>query len=151
MAQPYHLHKEMKMTASSLKPDVVSQYLLTHGYQPHIETFGKTDYIIGSRIKTPDFELVYRMEDGQLIICDFIACREGGQSNRAVIAFIKLIHQIERAVPQMQLVRGLQPESLQPEINVVRQRLAKALIAQGASWQDIDGGSWLVYPNKYHK
>jgi hypothetical protein len=58
-----------------------------------------------------------------------------------------LIHRIERYVKELSSVRGRFIDSVaNSQINQVRERLAKVLVAQGASWEEVEGESWLVYP-----
>jgi len=140
----------MQTTTSTTSPktDIVTRYLAANGFAPQVERFGNSDVIIGFRIKHADFELVYRFENEELIVCDFVNCSKENQNNRAVAGFIKIIHQLERALPQIRLVKGMLLQSLYDEVTTLRERLANVLIAQGANWQLIEGDSWLVYPNK---
>ncbi|MGC0154710.1 secretion protein [Chromobacterium vaccinii] len=134
------------MQETTIKPDAVTQFLLAQGLVPEAEYFGNSHVVIGQRVKLLDCELVYRLEDAELIICDFVARQPVQGSASAVSAFIHLIRKIEQSVPQVRLVRGLFLENmLQPELNQVRARLSKVLEAQGAEWRDIDGEQWLVY------
>lgn len=128
--------------------DPVTHFLKSVGLQPEVAYFEKSDFVVGWRIRSNAFELVYRQEGNQLIICDF-AANEGAldASNGAVIAVLQLIHRIERAVPQLRLVRGLFIETLSnPHVNKLRERLARVLEGQGAVWADFDGEQWLTYP-----
>lgn len=97
-----------------------------------------------------DFELIYRINNDQLIICDFRAT-EASHSQRAVAGFIKLIHQLEIHLPALALVRGIILDSGHEEVKTTRQRLGDALIYQGASWQDIEDETWLVYTMASHR
>lgn len=133
---------------TAVKSDVVTRYLAANGFTPQVERFGNSDFIIGMRIQHTDFELVYRFENEELIVCDFVNRSKENQNNRAVAGFIKLIHQLERAVPHIRQVRGMLLHSVYAEVTALRERLATVLIAQGANWQQVEGDSWLVYPNK---
>ncbi|AAQ60244.1 secretion protein [Chromobacterium violaceum] len=134
------------MQEMNIKPDVVTQFLLSQGLVPEAEYFGNSHVLVGQRVKLLDCELVYRLEDEELIICDFVAKQPVQGSASAVAAFIHLIHKIEKSVPTVKRVRGLFLESMtRPELNQIRMRLSKVLEAQGATWRDIDGELWLVY------
>jgi hypothetical protein len=127
--------------------DPVTRLLRSQGVEPKVACFESSDFVIGWRIRMADFELVYRVEGDQLIVCDFQPTVHGGDSNGAVMAFIRFIHSIERAVPQLAAVRGMFFESLSnPELTAERQRLVRAYESQGAVWREIDGDAWLVYP-----
>ncbi|MEA3117390.1 MAG: hypothetical protein QOI13_660, partial [Paraburkholderia sp.] len=111
--------------------------------------FESSDFVIGWRIRREGFELVYRVEADQLIVCDFQAVHSaggGGDANGAVLAFVRFIHRIERDVPELSSVRGMFVESLaNPGLTGLRQRLSRVLRSQGAQWREIDGDPWLVY------
>ncbi|MBV4465811.1 hypothetical protein KVG95_21015 [Pseudomonas sp. SWRI79] len=127
--------------------DPVTQFLRSQGLQPEVAYFERSDFVIGWRIHLGDLELVYRLEEDTLIVCDFTA-KEGAQGTSGAVAqFVHLIHRIERNVQQLHAVRGMFIERIaNPELNGVRERLASVLEAKGASWQEVDGKPWLVYP-----
>ncbi|MGF6401553.1 hypothetical protein ABH905_005219 [Pseudomonas frederiksbergensis] len=127
--------------------DPVTHFLKSQGLLPEVAYFERSDYVLGWRVHLEDFELVYRCENNTLIVCNFIAKEEAKVMGRAISQFVFLIHRIERNIKQLYSVRGRFIESFSnPEINQVRERLASILMAKGASWQQIDGESWLVYP-----
>jgi hypothetical protein len=146
------------MTTEPLDP--VTRFLKAEGIEPEVACFESSDFVIGWRIREAGFELVYRVEDDQLIVCDFHALESqaleshalesaggGGDANGAVRAFVRFIHRIERHVPQLRSVRGMFVESLaNPALTALRQRLSRVLESQGAAWREIDGDPWLVYP-----
>lgn len=132
------------MTTDNL--DALTRFLKSQGLEPAVARFESTDFVIGWRVRTPEFELVYRVEADQLIVCDYQPVA-GGQANGAVMAFIRFIHRIERHVPQLASVLGMFVDMLSdPALTAERRRLAGVLEAQGASWREIDGEAWLVYP-----
>ncbi|MEJ8799954.1 secretion protein [Trinickia caryophylli] len=133
------------------KLDAVTRFLQSQGFEPAVACFESSDFVIGWRIRTPEFELVYRVEADQLIVCDYQPAA-GGQANGAVMAFIRFIHRIERHVPQLASVRGMFIEMLSdPVLTEARKRLARVLEAQGADWREIEGEAWLVYPMPVRK
>ncbi len=126
--------------------DAVTCYLKKSGMKPEPAYFESSSFMIGWRIQVNDLELVYRLDEDCLIICDLVSLRESSGSSDAVSTFIHLIHQMERSGVQVREVRGMFVKTLSnPEINRMRERLAAVLEAQGAYWQEIDGDSWLVY------
>ncbi|AZE49984.1 hypothetical protein C4K04_4320 [Pseudomonas chlororaphis] len=127
--------------------DPVTLFLKLQGLQPEVAYFEKSDFVVGWQVHLGDFELVYRFEDNTLTVCSFTAIEGAKGTSGAVSQFIFLIHRIERYVKELYSVRGRFIDSIaNPEINQVRERLANVLMAKGASWQEIDGESWLVYP-----
>lgn len=135
------------MQGTDAKSDAVTLWLQAQGLMPQLEFFGNSQLVVGWRVKLTDFELVYRQQSDELIICDFVALSDAPASHRAVLAFIKLIHQLQRSVTSLRLVRGLFLHSLTlPALNSLRERLAAVLEAKGATWQEIDGEPWLTYP-----
>lgn len=125
--------------------DVVTEYLRIRGEKPEVAYFGSSHFVIGWQVKMPDFELIYRVEDDELIICNFNARQDVTNNNQAVSAFIRLIHKLEQSVPKIKRVRGMFLDSLELKVVALRQRLAEALIYQGACWEEIDGDAWLTY------
>lgn len=127
--------------------DPVTQFLKSQGLQPEVAYFEKGDFVMGWQVHLGDFELVYRFEDNTLTVCNFTAIEGTKGTSGAISQFIFLVHRIGRHIKQLYSVRGRFVEILSsPEINRVRERLANVLISKGASWQIIDGDSWLVYP-----
>lgn len=136
---------------AAIKRDVVTQYLASLGHTPQPAYFLNTSFMMGWRVIFPEFELVYRLQQQQLVICDFLASDENNEAAQAVMAFIKLIHSLERAMPQLLQVRGMLMDSPYPNVNQLRRRLSRALISQGATWEEIDGEHWLIYPTGMKK
>lgn len=136
------------MTNEPLDP--VTRFLKAQGLEPQVACFESSDFVIGWRVRAEGFELVYRVEADQLIVCDFVTVQSaggGGDANGAVLAFVRFIHRIERHVPELSSVRGMFVESLSnPAFTTLRQRLSRVLESQGAAWREIDGDPWLVYP-----
>ena len=127
--------------------DPVTQFLKSQGMQPEVAYFEKSEFVMGWHLQLGDFELVYRFEDSTLTVCEFTAIETAKGTSGAVSQFISLIHRIERHVKELSSVRGRFIDSVaNSKINKVRERLANVLMAEGASWQEIDGEPWLVYP-----
>lgn len=127
--------------------DPVTQFLKSQGLQPEVAYFEKSDFVMGWQVQLGDFELVYRFEDSALKVCDFTAIEGAKGTSGAVSQFISLIHRIERYVKELSSVQGRFIDSVaNSEINQVRERLANVLMAEGASWQEVEGEPWLVYP-----
>jgi hypothetical protein len=127
--------------------DPVTQFLKSQGLQPEVAYFEKSEFVMGWQVQLGDFELVYRFEDSTLTVCNFTAIESAKGTSGAVSQFISLIHRIERYVKELSSVRGRFIDSVaNSQINQVRERLAKVLMAQGASWEEVEGESWLVYP-----
>ncbi|MEA3119920.1 MAG: hypothetical protein QOI13_3190, partial [Paraburkholderia sp.] len=101
------------MTNEPLDP--VSRFLKAQGLEPQVACFESSDFVIGWRIRAEGFELVYRVEADQLIICDFRTLQStggGGDANGTVLAFVRFIHRVECHVPELSNVRGMFVESL---------------------------------------
>ncbi|WP_181321905.1 secretion protein [Trinickia symbiotica] len=127
--------------------DPVTRFLKAQGLEPTVACFGSSDFVIGWRVRLSGFELVYRVEGDQMIVCDFLPGEGERESNGAVMAFVRFVHGLERQVPELGSVRGMFLESLSnPALTAERRRLARVLQLQGAAWHEIDGDPWLVYP-----
>lgn len=131
---------------NTLECDVLTTFLHGQGERTEVEYFGRSEFVVGRRLRQADFEIVYRQDAQELVIVDFVAAA-GREEAGAVSGFIRLIHRIEREVPGLQRVRGLflRVETQSP-LNHVRERLSRVLEHQGAHWEMIDGDAWLVYP-----
>lgn len=127
--------------------DPVTQFLKSQGLQPEVAYFEKSEFVMGWQVKLGDFELVYRFEDSTLTVCNFTTNESAKGTSGAVSQFISLIHRIERYVKELSSVRGRFIDSVaNSQINQVRERLAKVLMAQGAYWKRVEDEYWLVYP-----
>ncbi|QGY32173.1 secretion protein [Pantoea cypripedii] len=124
------------------KKDILTEFLFNQGKTTETAYLGKSNYILGQRVNMNGYDLIYRIENEVLIICNFVASQDNNDQ-RAVAGFIKFIHQLENALPQIKQVRG---RILDTETNPVRQRLSDALIYQGARIEEIDEDPWLIYP-----
>lgn len=131
---------------NTLEHDALTTFLHGQGESTEVEYFGHSEFVIGRRLRKSAFEIVYRQEGHEVVIADFVATQQHDDAS-AVSGFIRLIHRIERDMPQLQRVRGLFVRSeAQPQLNHVRERLSQVLERQGAHWEVIDGAPWLVYP-----
>ncbi|NWD64108.1 secretion protein [Pseudomonas sp. IPO3774] len=131
---------------SNLELDALTTFLHGRGESTEVEYFGQSEFVIGRRLRRREFEVVYRQDGNEVVIADFIT-REGCDDVDAVSAFIRLIHWIERELPDLYRVRGLFVRTeAQPQLNQVRERLSRVLERKGAHWQMIEGDAWLVYP-----
>ncbi|RKT98653.1 secretion protein [Burkholderia sp. Nafp2/4-1b] len=127
--------------------DVATRYLQAQGMHPEPAYFGESHFRIGWRLRVNDLDLVYRLVDDSLVVCDLAACSGGSGPSDAVATFIHLVHRMERAGIALREVRGTFFETVSnAQLNRLRQRLAMVLEAQGAYWREIDGDPWLVYP-----
>ncbi|AOJ04760.1 MULTISPECIES: hypothetical protein [Burkholderia] len=127
--------------------DAATRYLQTQGMHPEPAYFGGSRFQIGWRVRVNDLDLVYRLVDDSLVVCDLAASGGGGGASDAVATFIHLVHRMERAGIPLREVRGTFFETVSnAQLNRLRQRLATVLEAQGAYWRDIDGDPWLIYP-----
>lgn len=131
---------------NTLEHDALTTFLHGQGECTEVAYFGQSEFVVGRRLRQSEFEIVYRQEGHEVVIADFAAAR-GHDDTGAVSGFIRLIHRIERGMPQLQRVRGLFVRSeTQPQLNHIRERLSRVLERQGAHWEVIDGDAWLVYP-----
>lgn len=126
----------------------VLTYLKTTDKSPVPAYFNNSKFMMGYKITTPDYVLTWRIEEDHLVICDLTSPVEADYSKSAVSRFIKLVHSIEDAVPEIKAVRGMIIPSAFPVVNKLRQRLEQVLLGQGARWQVIKEDLWLVYPTK---
>ncbi|EMU9000463.1 hypothetical protein AAA733_003563 [Providencia rettgeri] len=125
--------------------DAVTEYLYRKGKQPQKAFFNNSSVFIGWKVEFTHFELTYRLNDKELIICDFSSTAHSKNKRMATISFIKFIHELESCCFDFNSIRGLLLASPNPEVTELRERLAQSLLSQGAEWEMINGDNWLVY------
>ncbi|WP_421253907.1 type III secretion protein [Aeromonas jandaei] len=124
--------------------DDVSRFMLTEGLNPAPEYFLGSDFLLGQRIETAHFHLVYRQEGERLILCDFAAREQDGQ---AVLALRKLLHRMITSVPRLRYLDALiLPAPRDAQLHETRQRLRKLMLEEGAQQVQLEGELWLRYP-----
>lgn len=123
--------------------DDVTRFLHGEGFQPTAQRFLGSDFLLGYRIVTEQFVLIYRQEGERLLLCDFASAAADGQ---AVIALRTLLRHIESAVPAVHYVDAIilaAPHDA--ALNRVRERLAELMLAEGAQPVGIQDEQWLRY------
>ena len=123
--------------------DDVTRFLDGEGLQPAAQGFLGSDFLLGYRIATAHFVLVYRQESERLLLCDFVATAAEGQ---AVIALRKVLRRVVNAVPAVRYVDAMilaAPHDA--ALNDARDRLANVMVAEGAQPMEIGGEQWLRY------
>jgi hypothetical protein len=124
----------------------VDRFLNAGGIEVRVARFGDSDFIVGSEILLDGLELVYRVDDGELVICHFAARGPSQGLASASGQLISLLERILEGVPGVHSVRGMiQSVLAEPELGRARARLADALLARGAAWVELDGVPWLRY------
>lgn len=134
-----------------LATDAVTTYLQAQGEQLEAVYFERSHFFLGWRLVRAAMTVVYRLEQEQLIICDFSTENEGVQSRRAAYEFVQFVHEIKQNVKQVQCVKGTFFFPLaNPQVAEMRRRWIAFLERQGAHWettQEVDGQmqKWLVF------
>lgn len=126
--------------------DAMSHYLASQGRQTSVAYFANSGFEMGRSLQGDYLNLVFKVDNHQLLICDLQA-RQGPKGvHSAVSEFVALIHQIEQQVPEIQEVRGLLRTTGTAREQRLRSKLAEVLEKQGATRSDIEGDHWLIYP-----
>ncbi|MBJ7263181.1 MAG: hypothetical protein JHC61_05330 [Burkholderiaceae bacterium] len=123
--------------------DDVTHFLRGEGLQPAAQRFLGSDFLLGYRIATEHFVLIYRQEGERLLLCDFAAATADGQ---AVIALRTLVRRIASAVPAVRYVDAMiltAPHDA--ALNRARERLADLMLAEGAQPIVLQDEQWLRY------
>ena len=123
--------------------DDVTRFLCGEGLQPAAHRFLGSDFLLGYRIATAHFVLIYRHEGERLLLCDFAAAAADGQ---AVIALRTLLRRIVGAVPTVRYVDAMiltAPHDA--ALNRARERLADLMLAEGARPIALQNEQWLRY------
>lgn len=125
--------------------DPLVLYLDKLGLKSEDSYFANSGFLLGRRVTLPYLEMVLRFEDGVVLICDYKA-RHGPTGLRgAVSEFVSFVHGIERRMAEVRQVSGLLRRSGPPQELILRQKLERVLLRQGATIEQHQGESWLVY------
>lgn len=130
--------------------DAISQYLACQGRQTSVAYFANSGFEMGRSLQGEYLNLIFRVDNHQLLICDLQARKVPKGIQSAVSEFVALIHQIEQHVPQIQEVRGLLRTTGSARERQLREKLAEVLEKQGARRADIEGDHWLIYSCQQH-
>ncbi|WP_456280427.1 hypothetical protein M1D55_06510 [Cupriavidus sp. JZ107] len=132
MAAPNHSDSESPRAAAVVPADPVTGFLLSRGLQTVMAYLGESAFELGRRVRFGGLDLIYRFEQGTLLICDIAAYdvaayggpgiwsssdspyspappSAAGDVGGAMRALVSLIHAIERSVPEVETVEGLVP------------------------------------------
>lgn len=129
MAAPNHSGCDSPHAAAVVPADPVTGFLLSRGLQTDIAYLGESAFELGRRVRFAGLDLIYRFEQGTLLICDIAAYEESGASppgspdspdsrarprapgdvGGAMRTLVSLIHAIERSVPEVETVEGRVP------------------------------------------
>lgn len=123
--------------------DDVTRFLQDEGLHPTAQNFLGSDFLLGYRIATEHFTLIYRQEGERLLLCDFAAATADGQ---AVLALKGLLRRVVKAVPALHYVDAMilaAPHD--PPLDQIRRRLAKLMLAEGAQPIWLEDEQWLRY------
>lgn len=130
--------------------DAISHYLAGQGRQTSVAYFANSGFEMGRSLQGDYLNLVFKVDNHQLLICDLQARQGPTGVHSAVSEFVALIHQIEQQVPEIEEVRGLLRTTGTPHERQLRSKLAEVLEKQGATRSDIAGDHWLIYPCQRH-
>lgn len=123
--------------------DDVTGFMVAEGLSPVPEYFLESDFLLGQRIDTPHFHLVYRQEGERLILCEFAACQSNGL---AVQALLTLLRRLIRSVPRVRYIDAMILNAPRDaELNQTRQRLTELMLAEGAKPVRLNDELWLRY------
>ncbi|KAB0599357.1 hypothetical protein F7Q96_01235 [Cupriavidus gilardii] len=132
VAAPNHSGCDSPHAAAVVPADPVTGFLLSRGLQTDIAYLGESAFELGRRVRFAGLDLIYRFEQGTLLICDIAAYEESGVSppnspgspyspdsparprapgdvGGAMRTLVSLIHAIERSVPEVETVEGRVP------------------------------------------
>lgn len=156
MAEPKHSDSESPQAAIAVPADPVTRFLLSRGLQTDIAYLGESAFELGRCVRFAGLELIYRFEQGTLLICDIAAYDESGASDSsappgapgdfrgAMRTLVSLIHAIERSVPEVEVVEGLVPLTEGDAGDVDEQQLGRRLLSVyrklGAQCEPHDSG-----------
>ncbi|HEA3719841.1 TPA: pathogenicity island 2 effector protein SseE, partial [Yersinia enterocolitica] len=91
------------------------------------------------------YHVIYRVEDGEFIICYLGSTVESGLPGNFIKLF-NFLHHLSMSVVGPSIVRMMVIDNIaSPILQSIRHRLIKILIAKGAFSKNIDGDDWLLF------
>ncbi|EPS8493655.1 pathogenicity island 2 effector protein SseE [Yersinia enterocolitica] len=123
----------------------IERYLNDISCAVKIAYFENSAIKIGYEFFLYGYNVIYRVEDSEFIICSLKStCEKGLPGN-----FIKLfnfLHHLSVNVVEISIVRMMVIDNIaSPILQSIRHRLIKILIAKGAFSKNIDGDDWLLF------
>ncbi|MFM5540460.1 type III secretion protein [Aeromonas veronii] len=123
--------------------DEVTRFMLNEGLQPVSEHFLGSDIMVGQRIETNHYKLVYRQEGERLILCDFVSNEINGQ---AVLALMAQLRRLIRSLPTLRYIDAMiLPAHQNSQLDQMRRRLKELMLAEGAQSIWLGDEQWLRY------
>ncbi|MBO4123453.1 hypothetical protein J5T34_22225 [Cupriavidus gilardii] len=89
--------------------DPVTRFLQAKGLSTETAYLGESAFELGRRVRVGALDLIYRVEQGVMLICDMAAIDVPADDAGAMRALVSLIHAVERSVPEVSAVEGLVP------------------------------------------
>lgn len=95
--------------SQAVAPDPVTRFLQARGLSTETAYLGDSEFELGKRVRVAPLDLIYRFEQGRLLICEIAATHATFDHVGAIRVLVSLIHAVERAVPEVRVVEGLVP------------------------------------------
>ncbi|NSX05748.1 hypothetical protein [Cupriavidus gilardii] len=89
--------------------DPVTRFLHARGLSTETAYLGESEFELGRRVRVSTLELIYRVAQEVLWICDMTALDAPADHAGAMRVLVSLIHAVERSVPEVSVVEGLVP------------------------------------------
>jgi hypothetical protein len=134
------------MTMTNTLPDPVTCYLNAHGIETRTAYFDESEFEIGVAATFEELELIYRVKDDVMVVCNMQATAQGGSG--AVAKLFALVHKLQRHVADIREVRCLVITDMAvPETRHMRQRLVKLIqrYFKGVKFTEKNGKYWFSY------
>ncbi|CCQ42407.1 pathogenicity island 2 effector protein SseE [Yersinia enterocolitica] len=123
----------------------IEQYLNDKSCTVKIAYFENSAIKIGHEFCLYGYHVIYRVEDGEFIICYLGSTVESGLPGNFIKLF-NFLHHLSMSVVGPSIVRMMVIDNIaSPILQSIRHRLIKILIAKGAFSKNIDGDDWLLF------
>lgn len=127
--------------------DKLTLYLQRAGLVVTPAYWEKTRYLIGAKLTLSPYQVVFRLEASQLIICSVLRDESLAGSGATLLRLRKLLCDILHYCPEIQTVRGLVIlDRLDEQLSQKQKKLQHILFQIGAITENIDGEDWLILP-----
>ena len=130
--------------------DPITEYFESKGITPETAYFGESKYEVGKTVKTDEWTMTYRVENGEAIIGDFETTEKSPKGMRSsVSAFVELLKSFKQ-LPGIERVKGMVLSNLcfpWEEDEKRKLELLKKIYIQNGAVEEMDGNGdiWLIY------
>ncbi|MBE8167553.1 MAG: secretion protein [Shewanella sp.] len=126
--------------------DAVTNYLSKQGVDIKPAYFGSSNYEYGKCWDTPQWTLIYRLDENSLTVCEFTSKVETSGLNSAVLKALEQLKKIKKELIEVKHIRGrVLLDNGSAKEREHRKNFHNILLKIGAKEVEQEDGRWIVY------